>query len=192
MGFITILIYLILSVVVGTLLVGLSLDIFSVEVITFYLKEIPWNSSLRLIVSLIGVILILISFRYLQTLFRRTRKNKSVTFETGEGKVSITLFAIEDMLKKILEEKAEISHIRPKVFLRKKNIEVLTRGILTAEVNLVELTKEIQGIITTKMNNLLGEDKNVQVNLEIRKVALGGKKGLIEDKEPEIPFRNYE
>jgi len=192
MVFITMLIYLTLSVAIGTLMIGLSLDILSVEAIAFYLKEIPWNASLRLIVALIGTILILISFRYLQTLFRRTRKNKSVTFESGEGKVSITLFAIEDMIRKMLEEKSEISHIRPKVLLRKKNIEVLIRGILTANINLVELTKEIQEVIKAKLNSLLGEDKEVQVNLEIRKVALGGKKGLLEEKEPEIPFRNYE
>ena len=42
------------------------------------------------------------------------------------------------------------------------------------------------------MNNLLGEEREVRVNLEIRKVSLGGKKALSEELEPEIPFRNYE
>jgi len=38
----------------------------------------------------------------------------------------------------------------------------------------------------------LGEDKKVQVNLEIRKIALNKKDLLVEDKEPEVPFRNYD
>ena len=94
----------------------------------------------------------------------------------------------------MLEEKTEVSHIKPKVFLRKKGIEVVTKGILTSEVNLVDFTREIQEKVKEKMHALLGEDKPVKVNLEIRKVSLGGKKELDEEsaQEPEVPFRNYE
>jgi len=120
------------------------------------------------------------------------RRNKSISFDSNEGKVSITLVAIEDMLKKMLESKTEVSRIKPKVLLKRKGIEVLARGVLTTEVNLVDFTKEIQEQIKEKMNNLLGEDKKVQVNLEIRKIALNKKDLLVEDKEPEVPFRNYD
>jgi len=191
MGFLTALIYIIMSLVVGVALVGVSLEIISIEVITEYLRSIPSDFSLRLTLILVGLLLILMCLRYLQTLFRRSRKNKSITFESAEGRVSITLFAIEDMLKKMLEEKTEISHIRPKVYLRKKFIEVTARGILTTEVNLVEFTREIQEKVREKMSNILGEEKEIRVNLEIRKVSLGGKK-TSEDIEPEIPFRNYD
>jgi len=69
---------------------------------------------------------------------------------------------------------------------------VVARGVLTAEVNLVEFTKEIQEQVREKVHTLLGKDKQVQVNLEIRKIALSKKDLLAEEKEPEIPFRNYE
>lgn len=191
MGFLTALIYVIMSLVVGSSLVGVSLEILSINTLTEYIKNIPSDFSLRLTLILVGLLLILMCLRYLQTIFRRSRKNKSITFESTEGKVSITLFAIEDMLKKMLEEKTEISHIRPKVHLRKKFIEVTMRGILTAEVNLVKFTREIQEKVREKMSSILGEEKEIRVNLEIRKVSLGGKKGE-EEIEPEIPFRNYE
>lgn len=192
MGFLTALIYLILSLLIGLLLVSLSLDVIDGALFFNYLqKEVLSDSSLRLIFILVGSMLILLALRYLQISFSSSRKNKAIDFESPQGKVSITIFAIEDMLKKILEKRAEVSHVKPKVLLRKNAIEITTRGILTAEVNLVEFTKEMQEIIKTKMHTLLGEDKEVKINLEIRKVSFDGKKGIIDEKDPEIPFRNY-
>jgi len=192
MGFLTVLIYIILSLTTGIILIGLSLEMITVDIITAYLTEIPADFPLKLIVILIGSLLILICLRYIQASFQRSRRNKSITFDSNEGKVSITLIAIEDMLKKMLESKTEVSRIKPKVLLKRKGIEVLARGVLTTEVNLVDFTKEIQEQIKEKMNNLLGEDKKVQVNLEIRKIALNKKDLMVEDKEPEVPFRNYD
>ena len=192
MGFLTVLIYIILSLATGLVLIGLSLEIINVEVITAYIAEIPADFPLKWVTVIAGLLLILLCLRYIQASFRRSRRNKSITFESDEGKVSITLVAIEDMLKKMLEAKIEVSRIKPRVFSRKKNIEVVARGVLTTEVNLVEFTKEIQEQVREKMHTLLGEDKPVQVNLEIRKIALSKKDLMAEDKEPEIPFRNYE
>jgi hypothetical protein len=143
---------------------------------------------------LIGWVIILMGIRYIQASLQRSRREKSIPFESPEGKVSITLFALEDMLKKMLEERKEVSHIKPKVFLRKNGriIEVFARGVLMTEVNLVEFIREIQEKVKEKMDVLLGEDRQVRVNLEIRKVNLGEIKETTEEQEPEIPFRNYE
>jgi len=193
MGFLTVLVYIILSFTVGVFLIGASWDPTVLNIAIGYLEtEFFADYWLRFIAGLVGVLLILMCFGYLQRLLQRSRRDKSLTFESVQGQVSITLFAIEDMLRKILESREEVSHIRVKVMLRKKYIEVITRGVLAAEVNLVEFTKEIQESVKEKMHTLLGEDKEVRVNLEIRKVAIGGKKGLLQEQEPEIPFRNYE
>lgn len=192
MGFLTVLIYIILSLATGLVLIGLSLEIITVDVTTAYLAEIAADFPLRWVTVLVGLLLILLCLRYMQASFRRSRKNKSIAFDSDQGKVSITLVAIEDMLKKMLEAKTEVSRIKPKVLLRKRGIEVIARGVLTTEVNLVEFTKEIQEQVREKVHTLLGEDKEVQVNLEIRKIALSQKDLMAEDKEPEIPFRNYE
>ena len=193
MGFLTVLIYIILSFIVGGLLIGLSVNLIVLDQLVSYVqKEILANWSLNLIVGLSGLIIILLCLRYLQSFFRRSRRNKSIIFESPEGNVSITLFALEDMVKRMLEEQTEVSNIKPKVFLKRQTIEVITRGVLAAEVNLVDFTKEIQEKIKEKMHILLGEDKEVKVSLIIRKVSLGARKEVPEEPEPEIPFRNYE
>lgn len=193
MGFLTVSAYVLLSLLVGIILIGVSWDPTVLNILTGYLEGQFYSDYwLRVISGLCGVLLILMCFSYIQRILQRSRKDKSLTFESEQGKVSVTLFAIEDMLRKILEVRPEVSHVRVKVLLRKKYIEVLARGILATEVNLVEFTKEIQESVKNKVHTLLGEDKEVKVNLEIRKVAIGAKKGSLEESEPEIPFRNYE
>ena len=195
MGF-SLLLYIILSCSVGIFFIGASLDVVDMSDLSFYLHEFSQTSyslhSPRWIVLLSGVLIILFCFRYLQTGLRRLSRDKSIRFESSQGTVSITLFAIEDMLKKMLEEKTEVSQIRPKVSLKKKGIEILIKGVLSAEVNLVEFTQEIQEKIKEKMDTFLGEDKDVRVNLEIRKVSMPGKKGSLPSQEPEVPFRHYD
>lgn len=193
MTFLTVLIYFILSLMAGLVLIGISLDLIVINTIAQYLeKNILSDIWSRLILFLSGLIIILLCARYVQAIFRSSQRNKAITFESPEGKVSITIFALEDMLKKIAEARKEISRIKIKVFLKKAAIEVIIKGVLTAEANLVEFTKEMQEKVKEKLHNLLGEDKEVKVDLEIRKVLFDDKEGLSEEKEPEIPFRNYE
>ncbi|MBU1113189.1 MAG: alkaline shock response membrane anchor protein AmaP [Candidatus Omnitrophica bacterium] len=193
MGFLTILVYFILSLLVGVFLVGAAWDPIVLNILASYFENALFSDHwLRMIIGSSGILVILVCFSYLQRILQHSRRGKSLTFESEQGKVSITLFAIEDMLKRILDARPEVSRVKVKVALKKKSIEVMTRGVLAAEVNLIEFTKEIQESVKAKMHTLLGEDKEVHVNLEIRKVAIGDKKGSSEEYEPEVPFRNYE
>ena len=193
MGFLTIFISVLLALTAGLFFIGVSLDLIVLNTLVSSLEnEIAADFTLRLAIFLGALVVVLLCLRYVQRSLLRHRKDKAITFESARGDVSITLFAIEDMLKKLLEERKEISHIRAKVSLKKKTINVLARAVLIAEVNLVAFTKSLQDSVTDKVHSLLGEDKKVKVNLEIKKVALGGKRILLDEKEPEVPFRNYE
>ncbi len=196
MRFLSGLAYIVLSLVIGTLLVGLALNLVNIQAICGYLEGLSLSgynfNSPRYLLGFIGAALLLLALRYFQMTFTSSRRNRAINFESPDGNVSITLFAIEDMLRRMLEERKEVAHIRPKVFLRRKQIEVVTRGVLAAEVNLIDFTKEIQDAVKKKLHILLGEEKEVRVNLEIRKVAIGKKAKLADSSEPEVPFRHYE
>ncbi len=191
MGFLTVLIYMLLSFSVGIFLIAIPAGIFNLQEMADYLNQhlfVSFSSNITL--ALTGLIIILLALRYVQKAISSSRQNKNISFESKEGKVNITLVAIEDMLKKMLEERDEISHIKVNVCLRKKNILVQTKGYLNYEVNLVDFTKEIQEKVKEKIQILLGEDKGVEVNLQIRKIRVSEGKG--KDENLEVPFRNYE
>jgi uncharacterized alkaline shock family protein YloU len=191
MGFLTILIYIVLSFSVGILLVIVPTGILNLKDTADYLSQnalANFSSSATLV--LIGLIIILLCLRYIQKMILSNRQNKNISLESKEGKVNITVMAVEDMLKKMLEERDEVSHIKVKVTLKKKIILVQIKGYLNYEVNLVNFTKEIQEKVKEKLEVLLGEDKKVAVNLQIRKITMTDRKEKPE--EPEVPFRHYE
>ncbi|MCF7916673.1 MAG: alkaline shock response membrane anchor protein AmaP [Candidatus Omnitrophica bacterium] len=191
MGFLTILIYILLSFSVGIFLIAVPTGIINLENAAHYLNQNIFNTlSSNITLTLIGLLIVLMCIRYIQRMVSSSRQNKNISFESKQGKVNITLLAIEEMLKKMLEEKDEISHIKVKVRLKKKTIVVETKGYLNYEVNLVNFTKDIQEIVKEKLQVLLGQDKKVEVNLQIRKITVSEKEENTDD--PEVPFRHYE
>lgn len=192
MGFLTVLSYVLLSFLVGFFLITLPSGIF---LFPSYLRSDAFSGlplSSRAILILTGFLIILLCLRYIQKIISGSRKNKSISFESREGEVNITLIAIEDMLKKMLDSRDEVSHTKVKVGLRKKMIAVQIKGYLNYQVNLVDFTKDIQEKVKEKLQVLLGQDKKVQVNLQIRKIAVSEENNQDKGQDPEIPFRNYE
>ena len=194
MGAITSIIYVIISLLGGSILIGLSLNLFNLGVIFNYLQnQLPQAGTPRLVIGLLGLLVILVCIKYVKANIARSRETKAVTFESPQGKASITLSALEEMLRKVLEETEDISHVRPRVILTKKGIAVIVKSYLSKELNILEVTNAIQKLIKEKLESFLGKDKEIKVKLEIQKVSLERKikEETKEEEEPEVPFRNY-
>lgn len=195
MRFIASLIYVLASFLIGFFVLGVALnpDILTTTV-PYIQNEILADTYSRIVIALSGILLVVLSLKYLHTVIFSSRQEKAITLQLPSGKVSVTLFALEDMIKKFLEEKKELSHIKPRVISSKKGIEVVIKSTLISEVSLIELTGDIQEKIKEKLLNLLGPDKEINIRLEIKKMNFGAKKGkeqVPEEEEPEVPFRNY-
>jgi len=208
MNFITILVYLTVSFVFGVFLIGTSGILgssFDIESIKLLLDHININilhspSSLNNLLSvsvfsLLGLLIILVALRFIQTLFFRVRREKAIKFEAEEGQISITLSALEDMIKKCLEKEEEnISHIKPKIIITKKCIGVNIKLVLKTETNINEFAKDIQQKIKSKIEAILGAEKDLKVNIEVRKIVFNKKNISIDDDDEgseEGPFRKY-
>ncbi|MCK9614553.1 MAG: alkaline shock response membrane anchor protein AmaP [Candidatus Omnitrophica bacterium] len=190
MGFIAVLVYIFISFFLGFVLIGSAANWIELTDIVFYIeKELLSNIFLRFAFGLGGALIILFCIRYIQhVIYRRER---AIISESNYGKVSITLFAIEDMLKNMLETEKGFSHVRPKVCARKRGINVIIKGNLNSEVNFASFTKEVQEKVREKLLNLLGEEKDIKVKIEIKKMIFKGKKKIVEAEEPEVPYRYY-
>jgi hypothetical protein len=191
MGFLAVLVYVLLSFFVGATLIGLSLDTIDLNLVLRYIeKQILPDFFLRSVLFITGILIILFCIRYIQKILYR--RERSIVSQSQYGKVSITLFAVEDMLKNMLETEKGFSHVRPRVIATKRGTDVIIRGNLNSEVNFPTFTEEVQGKVKEKLQNLLGEEKEIKVKIEIRKMVFKGNKKIVEEqKEPEIPYRYY-
>lgn len=191
MRLITIFIYILISFSVGFFLIGISLNMIDLNLLVKLIEnQILGDFNYRLLTGLIGFFIILLCIRFIQSSIVISRRNRSLTFESPHGQVDITLFAIEDMIKKMLEKKSQLTHIKPMVILKKNGIDVIIKSYLASEVNISELTTDIQEKIKDKLQGVLGEDKEIKIKLEIKKLAFSEKQKRSED-ELEVPFRNF-
>ncbi len=196
MNFISLLIYALTSLAVGAGLVGIALDIDFISIKTYIDSigmVIDQSFIVRTVVFLSGVLLILMFLRSLQKLFIHSKREKTIKTDTGNGQISITLTAIEDTIKKSLDDEEIISSIRPQIIPTKKDIIINLKLILRSEVNIKEFAKSIQTKIKSKLQAFLGKDTEMIINIEIRKISFP-KKGLAENEiedEEQGPLRNY-
>lgn len=191
MFFISILIYILTSLFTGLVLMGLSLKILTPEEIVFYLdKTVFADPSLQIVIGWTGALIVLSCVALIGRFTKGLRREKGITIQTAEGNLIINLSAIEDMIKKTVGEQKEISHIKPKVNITRKGINILIKGHLETEVNLVEFTSVLQSEIKKKIEYIFGGEKDVKVNLEIKKLAFSTRREVVEA-EPEVPFRKY-
>ncbi len=191
------LIYLLFSLAVGFLSIGFA---WHPEKAFFYLEkhlrlfyQLTFLWPFRLQLGLIGVLFILLCFKFLERIFVDPRRERILVLESPQGDISITLPAIEDMLKRVLRGRREISDVKPKVIPTKKTVEILIRCNLVEEINLQEFQRGIQEELSERLKLLLGEDKDITVRIEIGKmISQELKKKKTETlEEPQIPFRNY-
>ena len=190
MGFVAVLVYIFISFFVGFVLMGSALNFIELTDVVFYIeKELLSSIFLRSAFFLGGLLIILFCIRYIQQVIYR--RERAIISESNYGKISITLFAIEDMLKNMLETEKGFSHVRPKVCAGKRGVNVIIRGNLNSEANFASFTKEVQEKVREKLLNVLGEEKDIKVKIEIKKMVFKGKKKIVEAEEPEVPYRYY-
>ncbi len=191
--------YALVLIIVGLGLIGFSL-MFSMETspiqpqdINNMLMYFQSNTSARIIVFLSGILLILISMSFAQIILGRFQRERTIAFKTGSGEVTVSLSAIEDLIKRLTGIMPEIKELRPHVVATKKGIVVDLRVVLRSEANIPELTARLQEITRSKIQEVLGIEEQIIIGIHIVKIiSLDDKKKRdSQSYEPPIPFGGY-
>ncbi len=151
--------------------------------------------SSRLILGLSGLLLILISFSFAQLILGRFQREKTIAFNTPSGPVMVALTAVEDLIRRLTNLLPEIKELRPDVRATKKGIEVDLRVVLRSEANIPEITSRLQEITKSKIQDVLGVEGEVLINIHIVKIVTTEEKDKNKktpDKEETVlPFGGY-
>jgi uncharacterized alkaline shock family protein YloU len=172
--YLSIVLYILISLAVGVGLIGLSLDNQWLNLKTYvdYIASVSsQNLFTRSTVFLSGALIVLIFLRMLQKAFSRAKSKKTIRAKTDQGQIDVTLVAIEDMVKKVLHTSDNIAHIRSKVTSNKKDVIINVKLTLKKAVNVKSFAQEIQEKIKNKIQTILGDQRNLKINLEIRKIS---------------------
>ena len=168
--------YTMIFFLIGSLLIAFALGWLDVQQIYKIVEYAQISLNSKITTGLIGLLLILISISFAQLILGRIEKEKTIAFSTPTGQVTIALSAVEDLIKRLTQNIAEIKEMRPDVIANKRGVEVKLRVVLHSEVNIPDLTGHLQEIIKTKIQEMLGIEEQITVKVHVAKIVTHGEK----------------
>jgi len=183
-------------IVIGIALVIFSFNLLLPQDINSLLIYAQSNHNSRIIIGLSGALLILISFSFAQIILGKFQREKTIAFATSSGQVTISLSAVEDLIRRLAGIIPEVKELRPNVVANKKGIIVDMRVVLRSEANIPELTSRLQDITKSKIQEVLGLEEQIIIRIHVAKIAHDEKdnrrkKEFEKEDRPNLPFSGY-
>lgn len=181
---------------IGLVLIVFALNFLLPQDVNNFLVYLQESSNSRIIIGLAGALLILISFSFAQIILGKFQREKTIAFSTSGGQVTISLSAVEDLIRRLAVVMPEIKELRPNVVANKKGIIADMRVVLRSEANIPELTSRLQDIARSRIQEVLGLEEQIIIRIHVAKIAHDDRdnrrrKDFDKEVKPTIPFGGY-
>ena len=188
--------YAVMIMVIGLALIVFALNLLLPADVNNLLTLAQSSHNSRVAIGFSGALLILISFSFAQIILGKFQREKTIAFTTSSGQVTISLSAVEDLIRRLAGIIPEVKELKPNVVANKKGIIVGMRVVLRSEANIPELTSRLQEITKSKIQEVLGVDEQIIIRIHVAKITHDEKDGRRKkDFEKEdrstIPFSGY-
>jgi len=167
----TLFFYTLVFFIVGGLFIIISLNVIPQDALIYYLDVLYATVNIRLVLGGTGALLILISIMVVNIAMGTIRRERTIAFENPDGQVTISLTAIEDFIKRAIKQLPEVKELRPNVRAGKKGISIINRVVLFSDINIPETTEKIQGIVKTRVQDMLGVDEPINIKVHVIKIV---------------------
>lgn len=201
---VVVLLYVTLAMFVGWffLLSAVDLSYFNIYVAENSMKifyAIYSDESLKLSFGILSAIFLVVNFVFYRILFEGRRKEDIIAFDNPDGRVSVALNALEDLVKRVIARRTEVKEVKSSIKVSPKGLKVQMRLTVTSEVSIPEVTSHVQDIIKQKIQDIIGMDEKVIVEIHVEKILsehfsekISTEKPVAEEnKESGIPFQGY-
>lgn len=176
--------YTIIFAFFGTLALGFAFHIIDIHDLVTQLTRFYADSYLRFLTGLSGFIFILLSFAAAQTITGRIQREKTIAFSNPNDQVTITLSAVEDLVKRLAQQMSEIKEAKADVRAHKKEISIGMRVVLAQETHIPDFTARLQDLIATRIQEVFGIDEAINVKIHVAKIVSGTDKNNKKRQEP--------
>ncbi len=161
------------------------------------LKFIYVDGKAGMLTAVVIAAIMLTSLVLARIIFGRQQQERLIHFENPLGRVTISLAAIEDLIRRVVVHTPQIKEIRPTIASTKNGLDVDMRLVLRSDVNIPEMTAELQSIIKRKIQDVIGADEQVNISVHVVKIATDAlRKGRSNDEDDapglgSVPFHGY-
>lgn len=140
----------------------------------------------------VGIILVTILLENL--IYGRRRMERTIAFDNPSGPVTVSLSALEDLIKRLTDEMPQIKEIRPFMVVHKKGLNVEAKLVLRAQANIPELTARLQELIRRRIEEVIGMEGKIYVQVHVIKISLDELKSMKRSLDVDgghVPFHGY-
>ena len=155
-----------------------------------------YDRNVRTLVGLVGVLILLVNYFFMKAISDDREMERTIAFDNPTGRVSVSLAALEDLTRRVIAQVPEVKEVRTTIRAGKKGLEVEARLVLRADVNIPEMTAQLQNLVTHKVQDTIGIEETPTVRIHISKIIPSQKKERAkaqksEDESATVPFQGY-
>lgn len=179
-----------------TVLFGLNLIPHSAVQDLFYITYYEPKASMTAVG--VGTVLLILNYFFWRSLTADRLRDKTIAFENPSGRVTVSLKALEDLIRREIARIPEVKEVRPSLKAGKSGLVIDARVILNADVNIPEMTSVLQDRVKYKIQDTMGVEEKVVVRIDVIKIVPGKSKSRRRDEEetekpqkPNVPFQGY-
>ena len=191
MRYFILILYSLISLVIGICLIVASSGVLDLDKVLADIEMVFDNPYGRVLVGLIGALIILLWIKLIVGRFEYPKQKSIVISDDRERQSTITVSAIEEIVKRAVDSFKKAKDVRVKVVPIKKQIGIFVYLVLFSGVNISSFVDEAQGKVELKVKDVVGQDKNIKIKIEIKRIVAAKNQEFTEDEDPKIPFRNY-
>ncbi len=190
--------YLAIITFVAAVAISFAVHRIKFEELTYFLNIAYQSRNICIAIIVVSITAVLIGFLFSRIILGVQQKERTIAFENPSGRVTISLVALEDMIKRTVLRVSEVKEVRSSVRATKKGIDVTCRLVLKAESNIPDMTSRIQDLVKSRIQEILGLEENVIVRIHITKIITQSDKdpsGSESDRKDfsdmSVPFKGY-
>ena len=173
------------------LFIGHRLDL---EATKHLLDMIYLDSRSGALAAIVAGAIMFMSYLLAKLIYGSRQMERTIAFENPSGGVTVSLTALEDLIKRLIVQVPEIKEIRPYMIANRKGLEVDIKLVLRHEVNIPELTGRFQDLVRRKIEEAIGMEGKINVRVHVIKISLEDIKNRNKDNfqlPAQAPFHGY-
>ena len=158
------------------------------------------DEQLRILLGSVSAFILLLNF-FLYSIFSvNVHRDKVIAFDNPSGRVSVSLMAIEDLIKRILGRIPEVKDSKISIRAAHRKLHVRVKLSLMSDVNIPGLTSRVQDSIVNKVQDTIGLEKKVDIQIFIGKISsqeyreqnkVAGDSKIDEQPKSGVPYHGY-
>lgn len=136
-----------------------------------FLEFIYLGGKVRMISIGIVTVTMLLGIAFALIIYAGQEKESIIHFDNPLGRVTISLAALEDLIRRLGVHMPQVKEIRPDIVATKKGLDIDIRLVLSSVGNIPEMTANMQDIIKRRIQDVIGSEERINIRVHVVKIA---------------------